>query len=68
MEEVVDFYAAGESIHPGVSSVDIEPQEATEEQELALVAFLESLTDTGFDLGVPDSVPSGLPVPGSTRP
>lgn len=65
LEEVIDFYVAGESIHPGVVSNDLEPQPATEEQKLALLAFLEALTDTDFTQDVPDTVPSGLPVSGA---
>ena len=45
----------------------IPPSSLTDKEVSALLAFLESLTDrSGVDgrLGVPDTVPSGLPVPG----
>lgn len=66
LEEVIDFYAAGVSVHPGVPSSDLDPQSIGPNDRLALIAFLEALTDTGFSTDVPDSVPSGLPVPGAT--
>ncbi|MEM8710787.1 MAG: cytochrome c peroxidase [Planctomycetota bacterium] len=66
LEEVIDFYAAGVSVHPSVSSNDLEPQSISSSDKLALISFLEALTDTGFDHDVPDSVPSGLQVPGSS--
>ena len=44
---------------------ELEPMELSDDEVAALVAFLETLTDTaGAEgrLGVPESVPSGLPV------
>lgn len=64
LEEVVDFYAAGNSLHPDVQGNDLERQDISGNDRRALVAFLEALTDTDFDHTVPASVPSGLPVPG----
>jgi len=48
-----------------LSAVDLEPQELTAQEIADLVAFLRALTDdvaVAGRLGVPDSVPSGLPV------
>lgn len=47
------------------SRLDIQPVELTDEEVVALIAFLQSLTDDGAEkgrLGKPASVPSGLPV------
>ena len=41
---------------------DLTPNPLPDEDVAALVAFLETLTDKAERLGVPDSVPSGLPV------
>lgn len=64
LEEVVDYYLLAESAHPSVPHIEIAPVQATQAERLALVAFLEALTDTNFPQGVPASVPSGLPVQG----
>lgn len=48
------------------SAVKVDPVDLSADDILALVAFLNSLTDTASllgRLGIPDSVPSGLPVP-----
>ncbi|MEM1451504.1 MAG: cytochrome c peroxidase [Planctomycetota bacterium] len=66
LEEVVDFYSDGDSLHPNVQSNEIERRDLSDGDRLAIVAFLESLTDPDFDRSVPDSVPSGLPVPGAS--
>lgn len=68
LEEVIAYYATAESVHPGVSSIDIESQSMSASDRLALLSFLEALTDTGFDTTNPPSVPSGLPVPGAGTP
>jgi cytochrome c peroxidase len=47
------------------AAVSVEPVEVSDEQVTALIAFLDALTDPAARegrLGVPDSVPSGLPV------
>ncbi|MEM9803099.1 MAG: cytochrome c peroxidase [Planctomycetota bacterium] len=67
LEEVVEFYSDGFSLHPNVSGTDIEPADLGFADRQALVAFMEALTDTNFDHSVPDSVPSGLPVPGAAQ-
>ena len=44
---------------------EIQPVSLSEEEVSDLVAFLHSLTDTSWQvrgLGVPDTVPSGLPL------
>jgi len=63
LDEVVDFYLDARSLHPQVSGIDIAPQTVTPAERLALLRFLESLTDEGFSRAVPAAVPSGLPVP-----
>lgn len=45
---------------------DLQPIALTDEEVSAILAFLDALTDPDSlagRLGVPDSVPSGLPVP-----
>lgn len=80
LEEVVRFYDRGarprhdlvtdEMLHPALR----DPLGLTEGEIDALVAFMASLTDPGYDLDpllltVPDSVPSGLePVFGTSAP
>jgi cytochrome c peroxidase len=48
------------------AAVSIEPVELSEDEITAIVAFLNSLTDTAAEtgrLGVPETVPSGLTIP-----
>ncbi len=63
LDDVVDFYLEAKSLHPQVADVDIDPQTVTPAERLALIRFMEALTDDDFSKSVPDSVPSGLPVP-----
>ncbi|MEM9378815.1 MAG: cytochrome c peroxidase [Planctomycetota bacterium] len=66
LEEVLEFYSNGDSLHPNVFGNEIERQDMSEADQLAIIAFLESLTDPNFDRTVPATVPSGLPVPGAS--
>lgn len=46
-------------------AIDLEPTQLGDRDVMALVAFLEALTDASSEagrLGIPDSVPSGLPI------
>ena len=66
---VLDFYDPGRgggTANPHVSARQRDPQFPTRvTNKQAIVAFLNSLTATGFDRTVPAAVPSGLPVGGA---
>lgn len=64
LRSVVEFFNRGGGDHPGVARalLEVEPLGLTEQEILDLVGFLESLTDVP-DVDIPESVPSGLPVP-----
>jgi cytochrome c peroxidase len=67
LEEVVDFYAegAGAGEEEVVANLDerLFTFELTDEQRADMVSFLEALTDESAMPAIPESVPSGLPVP-----
>ena len=44
------------------AATDLAPRDMADADVAALVAFLETLTDKAERLGVPETVPSGLPV------
>lgn len=64
LEEVVDFYVTREGARPTTAPGEtiLKPLDLSAEDRAALVAFLESLTDVGFD---PE--PLGPPVPDAPR-
>ena len=77
LEEVVAFYNAGaRPRHPGIADEDLtsavrQPLGLTADEEAALVAFLEALTDPGDGLDptlleAPEAVPSGLSYTGES--
>ena len=51
------------ALDPLLKKLNVEPDEFT-----AIEAFLDALNDDSYDRSVPERVPSGLPVPGSTLP
>ncbi len=69
IKDIVEYMNAGVSANENVTedmlATDMEPLGLTENEIDQLVAFIESLTDENFDTGVPESVPSGLPVGGN---
>jgi len=82
LEDVLRFYDNGRSENPNVSSAgrrreadgparldrDFRRVDNMSEREMQdIVAFLDALTDTGFDRTIPERVPSGLPPGGAIR-
>lgn len=64
LEEVIDFYAAGGGRADGLDNIDpfVQGFELNDQQMEDLIAFLFALTDESRLPGIPESVPSGLPV------
>ncbi len=71
LREAVEFMSSGTSQNPNVLSgmldPDFKPVDLSSDDIDAIVAFLQSLTDTDFDKTVPASVPSGLEVGGNIK-
>jgi cytochrome c peroxidase len=73
LDDVIAFYgdvSNERSRNPRVQSADLESLVSglnVSADGPALVAFLEALSDDGFDRVVPARVPSGLPVGGRIR-
>ena len=69
LKDVVEFLNNGVSANENISNDmlanSMAPLNLTEKEIDQIVAFLESLTDTDFDKGVPTAVPSGLEVGGN---
>jgi cytochrome c peroxidase len=66
LEAVLDFYRQGGGRAAGVPAARIDGQvrafSISDEEAADLVAFLEALTDESGSPGVPEQVPSGLPL------
>lgn len=62
LQDVMEYYNEGKSENPNIRVPDpkIKPLGLTQDEILALIAFMESLTDESFDKGIPSHVPSGL--------
>ena len=74
LNDVVEFYdkiAGGNSQNPKVSYRQIDPLirnvRIRNNQQVALVAFINALTDDNFDKTIPISVPSKLNVGGNIK-
>jgi cytochrome c peroxidase len=71
LDDVIDFYDnPGRSENPNVPTNQLDPDfralpNLNGNEQNAIEAFLQSLSDDGFDRTRPESVPSGLPVGGS---
>lgn len=81
LEDVLEFYDRGRSENPNVSSRGRRGEDArvagtldrdfrgvdnmSDREMRDIIAFLEALTDEGFDRTIPARVPSGLPPGGS---
>ena len=65
LEDVVDFYAQGGGRQQGQENVDvfINGFELTTQERDDLIAFLYALTDESNLPAIPESLPSGLPLP-----
>jgi cytochrome c peroxidase len=73
LEDVLEFYddvdsRRGNDRNPNVGREDLDPLlrqlRGVDEDDEDLIAFLEALSDPGFDRTIPPRVPSGLPVGG----
>lgn len=67
LADIVAYKSAAIPSNPNVTEamMDITPSDLTADEQAAVVAFLESLTDSDFDTTIPASVPSGLAVGGN---
>jgi cytochrome c peroxidase len=73
LEDVLEFYddvdsRRGNDRNPNVGREELDPLlrqlRGVDEDDVDLIAFLEALSDPGFDRTIPARVPSGLPVGG----
>ncbi|MGH9938072.1 MAG: parallel beta-helix domain-containing protein, partial [Blastocatellia bacterium] len=66
LEEVIDFYANGGGKGQGLELPNLDDKirrfKLTDQEKKDMVAFLHALTDESSKPGIPEKVPSGLPV------